>query len=624
MNGNVMWMSDSFNCPSGFGQQTYHAVSRLTSGPNAIHIDNIGWQWTGNPAMLNDYWRVLPAGGSFASEIFPHHIRIYKPDVVITLADLWNVFYLTNMRREHDFKWMQWMPIDGLSIAGRKWSSQYNNVDVMVAMSDFGYDELQRGRNRWIEELGRDEPPTKLEKIYHGVPTSIFRPYGDEHKLSLRRNYSWLDDFHHTTPIRDEFIKGGKLLEDYFIFGVVARNQHRKNYPELLQAWANFAEENENVLLWIHASPADPAGMNLYYITDQLGCSDSVIFSDSVSKWYGKSSAEMADIYNLFDCHFLPTAGEGFGIPTVEAMACGLPVAVSKFTTGNELLDDGRCGYLMEGGTLQIDRGHVQRLKYTSSEIQVFLQIMRDITDSQRADMGRQARKRAVELYDATNMAKKWKGLIDKYIDENPTKRTYSSDLQLHYGPGYMKMRERDASSEYAINEYRIIGKYLKEGDDVLEAGCGSGEGMIFLSRHFGIRATGIDIAESAVKMCRRKGLYVKEGDFESGLAEFSDRSHDVVFSQHVVEHLDNPIGAIVDSLRVARRASIHTVPHDNMRDLTHKVRYTKDEVNTLASAVVKACYNDYDLTVEIHKNYVFDMNTPKTLISYVIVFEKQ
>jgi len=622
MNGNVMWMSDSFNCPSGFGQQTFHAVSRLTSGPNAIHIDNIGWQWSGNPASLNENWRVLPAGGRFASEIFPYHVRIYKPDVVVTLADLWNVQYITNTRRVHDFKWLQWMPIDGQSLAGRKWSSSYNNIDALVAMSDFGYNELASGRKLWTEGLERDEPSTRLEKIYHGVPTDIFRPYNEEEKLSLRRNYPWVDEFHHSTPIRDEFIKGEKKLEDYFIFGIVARNQHRKNYPELLQAWAKFAEENENVLLWIHASPADPAGMNLYYVTDQLGCSDSVIFSDSVSKWYGKSSAEMADIFNLFDCHFLPTAGEGFGIPTVEAMACGLPVAISKFTTGNELVDEGRCGYLMEGGFLQIDRGHVQRLKYSPGEIQGHLQIMRDVSDSQRADMGKQARKRAVKLYDAADMAENWRELIDKYMNENPTKRTIVHDLQLHYNPQYMAVRERDANSEYAVNEYRIIGKYLKENDNVLEVGCGSGEGMVFLSRHFGVRVAGIDLAESAVKMCRRKGLYVNEGDFESGLADFADNAYDVVYSQHVVEHLDNRVGAIIDSLRVARRASIHCVPHDNMRDLTHKVRYTEEVIEEFIEEVV----DQYDghLLCSVHKNYVFAENKPSTLVSYAIVFEKQ
>ena len=46
----------------------------------------------------------------------------------------------------------------------------------------------------------------------------------------------------------------------------------------------------------------------------------------------------MANLYNCMDVFVLPTAGEGFGIPTVEAMACGVPICVTNYTTGYELI----------------------------------------------------------------------------------------------------------------------------------------------------------------------------------------------------------------------------------------------------------------------------------------------
>ena len=46
----------------------------------------------------------------------------------------------------------------------------------------------------------------------------------------------------------------------------------------------------------------------------------------------------MANLYNCMDVFVLPTGGEGFGIPTLEAMSCGVPICVTNYTTGYELI----------------------------------------------------------------------------------------------------------------------------------------------------------------------------------------------------------------------------------------------------------------------------------------------
>ena len=50
------------------------------------------------------------------------------------------------------------------------------------------------------------------------------------------------------------------------------------------------------------------------------------------------SEKGMANLYNCMDVFVLPTAGEGFGIPTLEAMSCGVPICVTNYTTGYELI----------------------------------------------------------------------------------------------------------------------------------------------------------------------------------------------------------------------------------------------------------------------------------------------
>jgi glycosyltransferase involved in cell wall biosynthesis/ubiquinone/menaquinone biosynthesis C-methylase UbiE len=651
-NGNVMWMSDSFNAPSGFGQQTFHVVSRLTTGNNPIHIDNIAWQLFGNPILLNDYWRVLPTGGSFAQNIFPHHVKIYKPDLVITLADLWNVQYLVTARREHDFKWMEWLPIDGMPINQKmKWTSSYNEIDVIVAMSDFGYNQLMNGSKVWSEKFDRPIY-CSLEKVYHGIATDLLVPYDEDRRMDLRKNYDWQENFYWNTKIRQEFITGKKDLRDYYIFGIVARNQPRKNYPELIQAWAEFAEEHENVLLWIHAVPADSAQRvgNLHFFVDQLGCADSVVFSDSVSNFYGKSSKEMGDVFNLFDCHFLPTAGEGFGIPTVEAMSCGVLPAVTDFTTGAELINNGECGYLIRNDRLEISPGAVMRAHILKEEIIEALEAVYNMNEVTRRHRVEKARKRAVEVYDAKYAAEGWRNLIDKYMARPATPRVeVPLDIQLHYDFNYMMSREVESHYEYSRNERRNAGQFFKEGETLLDVGAGSGEGIIAFTRHYGVRCIGLDVSEKSIEFCRRKGLNVKLHDANERLP-YADGAFDIVWTQHVVEHLDNDVEAMLDCLRVSSRLAVHVLPHDNMIDKSHQRRYVlrefkpEDYVFT-PGHVLEQMYKDKpiiffeDLAKQVEdewnsknnqqvkssiiRNYYGDKEVLENLCSCTIIFEK-
>lgn len=621
MKGNVMWMSDSFNAPSGFGQQTFHSVSRLTSGDDPIHVDNIAWQFNGNPILLNDYWRVLPGTGRFAEGIFPHHIKIYKPDLVITLADLWNVQHILNKRREHDFKWMEWLPIDGEPLRGSiRWTAAYNEIDVIVAMSDFGERILTKGRGMF-EDKFKNEVPTQIEKNYHGIPTELYKPYNKDDRAALRSNYDWQDDFFFDTKIRKEMIKGEKNLNDYFIYGVVARNQPRKNYPELIQAWAEFAELYDDVLLWLHTSPTDPARkvVNLHFLVDQLGCADSVIFSDSVSNFYGMSSKQMADVYNMFDCHFLPTAGEGFGIPTIEAMSCGTYAAVTDFTTGSELIDEGRCGHIIPHKRLVVSPGAVMRAYFNSDELVPHLDAIYNMSHAEKARKEERARRRVLDKYDINITVEKWRYLIEKYMHDSPTPRVdHEIDIHLHFDVGYMLSRQREAQQEYSKNEWRIMGMYLNKGDSLLDIGAGSGEGIIFFTRHYGVRCIGADISDAALKMCRRKGLNVYEHDANNPL-KHGDESFDIVISQHVIEHLDDDIEPIIESIRVAKKMAIHVIPHDNMKDRSHQRRYTRKEIDELIVEISKWV----SVKATVHENSVGDIKQEQFLVSYVIVFEK-
>jgi glycosyltransferase involved in cell wall biosynthesis len=53
------------------------------------------------------------------------------------------------------------------------------------------------------------------------------------------------------------------------------------------------------------------------------------------------SDTYLAKVYSAGDVLLMPSAGEGFGVPTIEAQACGLPVIVTDATAQAELCGSG-------------------------------------------------------------------------------------------------------------------------------------------------------------------------------------------------------------------------------------------------------------------------------------------
>ena len=68
-----------------------------------------------------------------------------------------------------------------------------------------------------------------------------------------------------------------------------------------------------------------------------MGVHDKLIYCDQYTNALGFPDAYMVNAYSAMDCHVLVSMGEGFGIPTIEAQACGTPVITSEWTASGEL-----------------------------------------------------------------------------------------------------------------------------------------------------------------------------------------------------------------------------------------------------------------------------------------------
>jgi alpha-1,3-rhamnosyl/mannosyltransferase len=81
--------------------------------------------------------------------------------------------------------------------------------------------------------------------------------------------------------------------------------------------------------------------------------------------------SDLASFYSSASCLVMPSHYEGFGIPPLQAMACGTPVVVADNSSLHEIF--GACAYLVDANDTQsISKGILAALSMISSESEVY------------------------------------------------------------------------------------------------------------------------------------------------------------------------------------------------------------------------------------------------------------
>lgn len=311
----VLWISDSPDTPSGFGNVTRFVCEGLANRGHSVSI--LGWQ----TLEAHDWKRckVYPAAGELGSRsLFPFLVR-NRPEVVIALGDVWWLPYFSapHVRRQMelaDTPWALYFPIDGESSDGRLpagWLELLRDVDIPIAMSEYG--------RRIVKQCG-----LTCDYIPHGVDLDLFCPPPDREEAKAR------------IGCQGKFL----VLSD-------SRNQPRKMLPRLLDIFAKFAAHRPDALLHLHTDPDDEFTKSGIYSYDvqadlrHLGIKSKVRFTPGMvmKRGGGVSLGELASYYQAADVHLLASTGEGFGLPTLQAAAAGAVPMAGAYSASKELVE---------------------------------------------------------------------------------------------------------------------------------------------------------------------------------------------------------------------------------------------------------------------------------------------
>ena len=131
---------------------------------------------------------------------------------------------------------------------------------------------------------------------------------------------------------------------------------------------------------------------------------------------------------------------------------------------------------------------------------------------------------------------------------EDDVRRYYSSEYRLHYkGHSTPSLRHIARSARGALNRYRTLAPYIRDGARILDAGAGGGE-VVYVLRALGFDASGLEPDEQYARHAREMlGAPVVTGFVQD--AEFPGGSFDAVTMYHALEHVEDP-SSILSRLR--------------------------------------------------------------------------
>lgn len=91
----------------------------------------------------------------------------------------------------------------------------------------------------------------------------------------------------------------------------------------------------------------------------------------------------------------------------------------------------------------------------------------------------------------------------------------------------------------------------------VLDLGCGNGELLALLVSRKQVRARGVEISEVLVRNAITRGLSVRQGNIEEGLADYTDGAFDYVVLSQTIAFLNRPEPTFKEMLRVGKMAIV-------------------------------------------------------------------
>lgn len=325
----VLWYGDACS-NTGFGRVTASILEHLQK---EHEVEVVGINYNGDPHDLP--YKIYPASNLSCPDRFgiprlPELIDKIKPDIFICLNDIWIVNQVWEriqfLKDQYKFKFIAYFPVD----------SEYYYPDMLRNISYWDI-AITFTINCAHRILKHDIKPSKLGVLPHGVDISKFNPMPREQARTALG-----------------------LPQDRFIVFNGNRNQPRKRIDLTIKAFAEFAVDKPDTMLYLHMGTKD-LGWDITALfkreMGRLGLDDKqrlILTSNEINYIAAPPDELLNTIYNACDVGLNTADGEGWGLVSFEHASCRKPQVVPNHTACKDIWEE--AGLLIDVATWVTDK----------------------------------------------------------------------------------------------------------------------------------------------------------------------------------------------------------------------------------------------------------------------------
>ena len=310
----MLYSSNAFWSNSGYGVQGRSLLPRLAELPEfggRQNIANFAWYGLQGGCHNVEGFKVYPSGmDPYGNDVIGSHTNDFGANLVVSLIDVWVM--KDTAQKIAPALWCPWLPIDHDPVP-QMFLDSLQGAHMPITYSKWGHDMLAAA--------GFD---------------NVYIPHGVEPDV-----YNVMPDIDNVRRFKQELLRTTGHLTV-----MVAANKgypDRKAFQVQFRAWAEFAKDKPDARLYVHTEPTPMfQGLDLVQLAHACGIADKIMFPDRYQYHKGFPAQYLALVYNAADAFMGNSMSEGFGIPLIEAQACGVPVVTTDFSAMPELV---RWGY---------------------------------------------------------------------------------------------------------------------------------------------------------------------------------------------------------------------------------------------------------------------------------------
>ncbi len=388
----ILTISDHPLLPSGVGTQTKYIIQALlnTGKFQVLSMGGAIKHPDYSPTKTEDYgddWVIIPVDGYGNQEQIRQYLNSYKPDILYFMTDPRFYDWLWHMEDEvrENVPMIYYHVWDNYPapLFNKPW---YKSNDFIATIS--------KVTSNNVKEVC---PEVEERYIPHSVDTDTFQNL-DKHPDGKK-------------VVRDAK-EENPATKGKFIFFWNNRNARRKQSGTLIYWFKKFLDKvgHDKACLIMHTDINDPNGQPLEYITQHLGLTNGqVIFSKNKV-----APQQLSVMYNMADCTVNIADAEGFGLGTLESLACETPIIVNMTGGLQEQVTDGEnwFGIGIEPaskaiiGSLSVP--YIREDRLNEDDVVDAMYKMYSMSEEERRKLGKAGREHVLKNYNFENFCDTW------------------------------------------------------------------------------------------------------------------------------------------------------------------------------------------------------------------------